>query len=163
MFFKYRKINWSALHISNGWLNCYTSVKGVFSNAAIKHLVQPDLITHRFSPGEPSPKPHRGRLCYHSLSLFFSSSLYFSLSIWVSSCWPEGLCGQVGPHWTTSEPIPKPHQASRVINGCISLSLLSLSLFIETSSLSVLVTWSVCVAALVEADSVLVNGRKVIC
>lgn len=79
--------------------------------------------------GRAITQPHCGHPCFRNLSLCFSSSLSYFLSIWASSWWPGGLCGKSGPQWTTSEPIPKkPHQA--VINGCISLSLLSLSLFI---------------------------------
>lgn len=60
--------------------------------------------------------------------------------------------GHTGP---LQSPIPKPHQASRAINGCISLSLLSsLSLFIcNLIPLGAGDLVRVCVAALAEADS----------
>lgn len=90
-------------------------------------------------------KPNRGCFCYHGLSLY---SLHPFLSLCQSGRAPVDLgvsvmgVGSTGPLQSTS---PKPHQASCVVEQCISLSRLSLWLsWCETSSPCELVTWFVC-------------------
>lgn len=160
MFFKYEEIDRSASHFSNAWLNCYTSVK--VSNVAMPHLAQPDLITQRFSPGELSRN--------HTVVVFViaacHSFLFIPLFLFVN---PGELLltrGSLRWEWAALDHFrdrPKTTPSFPCNQGVyFSCSALSVSAS-ETSSLSVLVTRSVCVAALVEADSVLVNGMEVIC
>lgn len=68
--------------------------------------------------------------------------------------------GHIGPLQSPSQNHTKHPEQSMGVFLFLCTPCLSLS---ETSSLSVLVTRSVCVAASAEADSVLVNGREVIC
>lgn len=120
---------------------------------ATQHLAQPDLITHRFSPGEPS---HNCTVVNFVITACHAVSLYPRLSLcqygWASV--DQGVSAvRVGHSGPLQSPSQKPHQG--VINGCISLSLLSLS-FLPRNLIPLCVgdLGRVCVADLREAGSV---------
>lgn len=100
----------------------------VFESQAVEtmqHLALPGPISLGFFTQGAINWLHCGCPCCCDLSLCFSTSLSFSLTEWVSSCWPGRLCGKSGPRLATSEPNPpKPHQA--VISGYVPVSDLGL-------------------------------------